>query len=128
MLKRGKSFGWLVLMLWYVLFGIENHYKIKSCQVMNILCFNKTQLSLSSKIRVLKDTKHYHKNIKVYGLWCFGHMDYNDVLDIYHNDVLDIDDDLIEMTLNTSNGKISSLMKIMWTSCCLAIKQCCNTY
>ena len=66
--KRGKSFGWLVLMLWYVLFEIENHYKLESCQVMNILYDNKTQLSLSSKIKVLKDIKHYHRNIKVYGV------------------------------------------------------------
>ena len=76
--KRGKSFGWLVLMLWYVLFGIENHYKLESCQVMNILCDNKTQLSLPSKISVLNDIKHYHRNIKVYGLqWYFRNMDYN---------------------------------------------------
>ena len=69
------------------LFEIENYYKLESCQVMITLCDNMTQLSLSSKIRVLKDTKHYHKNIKVYGLqryfrnmgynWYFGNMDYN---------------------------------------------------
>ena len=48
--------------------------------------------------------------------------DYNDILEIWviiyileiwiiimnHNDVVDIDDDLIEMTLNTSHGRISS--------------------
>ena len=36
---------------------------------------------------------------------------------INHNNVLDIDDDLIEMTLNTSHGRISS----WWKSCGLVV-------
>ena len=56
----------------------RNHYKLEAYQVMSTLCDNMTQLSLSNKIRVLNDFKHYHRNIKVYGLQrYFGNMGYN---------------------------------------------------